>query len=428
MKSAFELLKNNGRFQLAKILEKCGEMPVIEYSQKLYDYPVPCQLEPELLQAFQIEFERLEFAGPELGKILTDLEQNRILQTSTHLTASEGPTFFAIHWLASLGLPSQNSYLIGAFSGVSFSNSAWPGCLNFGPLYTVSQLLNSESPLYQELLRAEKDRGKDTGERRISLLPGTLRDALVYRAPIPERFSQILPYLCSELKSVFSETQIGSSYSRWAIQSCQNVSNRLFEHKKILYFDLNEVIAQYLQMTLTQSTHFLYRLFFDDPLQKRVLQEFGPDVPFFTAPLIKKNKVKWETLTIEKKILKGSHQQIPLTPEAIVDALGKGKVCPGIFLTFTVLSFLNGFKCLGSFEQIEYLTQFKEKWQRLGLLDQQTIENVKTDGLTTGRFLDEGGMPVFPLDVILGTEWRVDEKSRMQDLIEPLLPRLLRTG
>ncbi len=426
MASLFESLRKNGRIQLANILERQGQMPVKEYSAQLYDYQAPCVIEPELLQAFRSEFERLDYTEPQLGEILADLEHTRILQTTTHLTASEGPTFFAIHWLASLGLSSEHSYFIGSFSGVPFSNTAWSGCLNYSNHYLLDQLLDPMSPLYQELLRAEKDRGRDTTERRISLIPGSQRDALVYRASIPERMQTILPHLCPELQALLPEAQMGKSYSQWALQCCHNVSTHLFDQKKMVYFDLNEVISLYLQAALAQSSHPLYRMFFDPGAQTQILETLGHELVFFTAPYFEKNKEKWAALFIRDKMLKGPQHQLSLTPETIIEALQTGKLCPGVFLTFTVLSFLNGFKCLGSFEQIEYLSQFQEKWRHLEFFDRKTIEGVQTDGLTTGRFVDEAGVPVFPLDLVLGTKWFFPDNMRMQDLVEPLLPRLLK--
>lgn len=428
MTAIFEALRKNGRVQLANILEQWGQMPVKEYSVRLYEYQVPCALEPELQQAFRAELQRLNYSQSQREHILADLEQTRVLQTTTHLTASEGPTFFAIHWLACLGLSSEHYYPIGSFSGVPFSNTAWSGCLNYSNRYALEQLLDPVSPLYQDLFRAEKDRGRDTTERRILLIPGFLREALVYRTLIPERIQHILPYLCPPLQSLLPQAQVGASYSQWALQCCQNVSTHLLDQKKMVYFDLNEVISHYLLSILSQPSHPLYRIFFDIARQTQVLEEFGQKLTFFTAPYHEKNKEKWAPLTMRDKMLQGPRHQFPLTPESIIHAIQEGQLCPGVFLTFTILSFLNGFKCLGSFEQIEYLTQFQEKWLRLGFFDQEMVRGVGTDGMTTGRFVDEEGLPVFPLDVILGTDWDFPDGARIQDLVDPLLSRLLRTA
>lgn len=424
MSKLLESLRIKGRNQLANILEKRGSMPVAEYSAALYDYQSPCALEPELYQAFCQELQRLGYSQTLLVSIMAHLEQKRILQTATHLTASEGATFFALHWLATLGLSSENPYLVGAFSGVPFSNSAWSGCLNYSNRHALDHLISPQSPVYSNLLRAEKDRGRDTKERRLSLIPSSQRDALVFRSLVSEQTPLILRDLLPELKSLFPEIDTGNSYSLWALQSCQRVSTRLFR-QKVVYFDLNEVISSYLQLVFTKSGHPLYQFFFDNSFQKRVLAEFDKDLPLFTTSYQEKEKEKWSVLKLNGQHLESPQQRFAVTPDSLGEALGTGKLCPGVFLTFTILSFLNGFKCLGSFEQVEYLAEFQEKWLRLGLLEEQVVRNSPTDGLTTGRFVDAERQPVFPLDIVLGTSWEFPEGICVQDLIEPLFPQLL---
>ncbi|MBF0287414.1 MAG: hypothetical protein HQM14_06310 [SAR324 cluster bacterium] len=424
MNSLSDILKTKGRYQLASILEQYGSSSVVEYSSHLYDYQVPCDIEPELLQAFQGELQRLDCNTTELKSILKDLQHVRILQTSTHLTASEGPTFFAIHWLAGLGLSIDQYYIIGAFSGIPFSNSAWSGCLNYSSRYKLEHLLAPQSPVYYELLRAEKDRGRDTIENRISLIPGQKRDALVYRSIIAERSQHILPYLCEQLKSLLPVSNTDGSYTKWALQLCGNLGRHLFPKKRIVYLDLNEVITHYLQMVLNQPAHPVYRLLFDSSIQIRILEQFGQGIPIFTVPCVEKKKEKLVKLTIQDGFLQGGPYRILLTPETIIKELEAKQLCPGVFVTFMVLSFLNGFKCLGSFEQIEYLKDFQEKWTKISLLNQEIVKQVATDGLTTGRLTDETELPVFPLDIVLGTPWDFPDKATLQDLINPLLPRL----
>ncbi len=424
MHAFVDQLRAKGRYQLASVLEQYGSIAVEEYSSRLYDYQTPCLVEPELLQAFQGELQRLDYSPHELENILEHLQHVRILQTATHLTPSEGPTFFAIHWLASLGLPVNQYYIIGAFSGIPFSNSAWSGCLNYSSRHHLEQLLDSQSPIYRELLRAEKDRGRDTADRRISLIPGKQRDGLVYQSIISAQAQHILPFLCPSLQSQLPVAKTGHSYTKWALQLCGNLTNYLLPQKKIVYLDLNEVIRHYLQIILCQPAHPVYRLLFDSSIQSRVLEEFGTDISMFTKPCVEKKKEKLEKFIIQDGVLQGAQHQITLEPETIIHELRTKRLCPGVFITFMVLSFLNGFKCLGSFDQIEYLKDFQEKWLKVSLLNQEVIQQVPTNGLTTGRFTDETGLPVFPLDVVLGTQWEFPDRITLQELIHPLLPRL----
>ena len=428
-----ESLRKLGRVQVSGILETRGMMPVKDYSAWLNQYQVPCPLEPELRDAFDDELKRLDYTPVRREEFTNELEQTRILQTATHVTATEGPTFFAIHWMASLGIEAGSSYPVAAFSGVPFSNNAWSGCLNYSNRHSLEQLYSSNSPFFYELDRAQKDRMRDLSasmvyERRISLIPGVLRDALVYQTIVPRRMQQLLLHLSPNLSSLFPPVQAGTSFSRWAIRSCQNLSQSLLKQTRMVCLDLNEVITSYLQTKLFQPGHPISQLFFDTRFQARVLQEFGPDLSVFSAPYREKNREKIAALRIRNNCLESPWHRFELTPESLIDALKTRRLCPGIFLTFMILSFLNGFKCLGSFEQIEYLSGFQQKWVRTGLLDQETVRHVATNGLNAGRFIDDSGVPVYPLDIILGTPWNFPEEKCMQDLILPLIKRLLEIG
>jgi hypothetical protein len=80
--------------------------------------------------------------------------------------------------------------------------------------------------------------------------------------------------------------------------------------------------------------------------------------------------------------------------------------------------------CFGSFEQVEYLSEFRRKWLKLGFLEQETVRSVNISALTSGRCIDEYGVAVNPLDLLLGFRWSFMENQTVGDLMRPLLPRL----
>ena len=112
-------LKSLGRIQLAKALEKLSETTAQAHSQNLFSYSNNSPLEKELKTSFKKYSER-HLNQQETQDLFHEIEQYRTLQTTTHVTISEGATFFATHWLASCGLDSKRPYLIAAFSGVPF--------------------------------------------------------------------------------------------------------------------------------------------------------------------------------------------------------------------------------------------------------------------------------------------------------------------
>ena len=148
------LLQNAKRPVLADILGKLWELPLIEYSAALWEKPTSTPpMEKALLEAFEIEFCRIGLNYEQAREFCASLEKTRILQTATHLTATEGPSFLALHQLALLGLPIQETYFVGSFSGVPFANSAWSGCLNYSKRFDLETLITSQATEFAELKR-----------------------------------------------------------------------------------------------------------------------------------------------------------------------------------------------------------------------------------------------------------------------------------
>ena len=99
--------------------------------------------------------------------------------------------------------------------------------------------------------------------------------------------------------------------------------------------------------------------------------------------------------------------------------------CPGVLPCFAALAFANGFCCLGSFEQVEYLARYQQVFDAFGWPESGVARQVATWGLCTGRCLAEDGQPIWPLDVVLGTAWRQDPVQTLGELVGPLVPRML---
>jgi len=155
-KSIRTLLQNAKRPVLADILEKLWELPLLEYSASLWEKPASTPpMEKALLEAFESEFCRIGLSYEQAREFCDSLEKTRILQTATHLTATEGPTFLALHQLALLGLPPQETYFVGSFSGVPFANSAWSGCLNYSKRFDLEALISPQAAEFAELKRSD---------------------------------------------------------------------------------------------------------------------------------------------------------------------------------------------------------------------------------------------------------------------------------
>ena len=424
-KSIRTLLQNAKRPVLADILGKLWDLPLVEHADAIWEKPGSHPpMEKEILESFESEFCRIGLTREQAKEYCSSLQKTRILQTATHSTATEGPTFLALHYLALMGLPPRETYFVGAYSGVSFANSAWSGCLNYSNRFDLETIISSQATEFARLKRSDADRSRDSAERRISLIPGKMRDAGVFKSRIPQKLVNLQSYFAEPIRKISPTAVCGDDFTVWSSQFCTNQLRQIIPEKSLLYFDLNEVISNYLLKVLKNSSHPLHRLLFDRKIRERVLEEFPGETTFFTVEVIRKNKIRQEALIIKDEMLKSENYQIELSLEKIIHGLEKGLLCPGLFLVFTVLSFINGLTCFGSFEQVEYLAEFKRRWIKIGFLEQELVRTVNITALTSGRCVDENETVVHPLDLLLGLEWSFPENITVGELMKPLLGRL----
>ena len=421
-----ELQKAN-RSELSRILSRVWNMPINEYSENLWKTNTKHPpMELELGQAFETEFYRIGLTEEKAKKYCTELERTRVLQTATHITASEGPTFLALHHMALLGIPQNKTYFVGSYSGVPFANKAWSGCLNFSNHIDLESVISIHSPKFADLKRAEKDRIRDSSDQRISLIPGKMRDTRVFQSRIPEKMVDLMTYFSDPILGISPKVKTGDDFTKWATTFCTNQLGKIFPSNSILYFDLNEVVSNYLEVVISKSNHPIYKLFFDNSVRNSVFAVFPSNTPLFTVNVDYKNKMRQETVVLNGNELHSQNYSLKLTQENLINEIKSGTLCPGLFLGFTVLSFINGFNCFGSFEQIEYLAGFKQKWLKLDLLDNEIVHKSNTRSFTSGRCVDNSGKGIHPLDILLGQEFNFNENQTVGELMEPLISRLLK--
>ena len=147
-------------------------------------------------------------------------------------------------------------------------------------------------------------------------------------------------------------------------------------------------------------------------------------MPFFSIEALYKNKIRQQSVFLKDGDLFSHNFELKLSLENIIKELEKGTLCPSLFLVFTTLSFLNGFICFGSFEQVEYLAEFRSRWLKNDFLDKEVVHSVNVSAFTSGHCLDDDARSVFPLDLILGLDWDFNENITVGNLIKPLLPRM----
>ncbi|MBX2797040.1 MAG: hypothetical protein KTR31_05215 [Myxococcales bacterium] len=333
---------------------------------------------------------------------VAQVEAGGAVLTPHHVCPTPGPTFGAIDRVASLG--HDGPVLVLAWSGVPMSNTASSGALCFAQA-ELDHLLQA-GPELKRQRQAAKDRARDgvVAEKRLTLLPSGLRDALVYQCPAPQRLHDVFAAATDELRAVMPSPEEHERYPAWCLRAAEAVQRRVLQRDDLFYVDLNAVARRYLLTVLEQPDHPVTRLLTMSP-------DTLPDLEgmswFYARKPGKREKVR---------TLYGC-------PDELQEGLASGEVCPGLVVVFGALRCLSRIRLLGGFRQVLYLEDIARAWTAAGL----AAQGAGVPGrLMTGR-LTADGRPVYPLDVALGLVDRAvlpGPDTPMSTLWEPMLARV----
>ena len=366
-----QALKTAGKVKLADCIEKNWQKTALEYSRELNFWRPKRPMEEEMVKAFDKELERLGVTGRFKTDILDSIIRRRVIQTTPHLGATEGPRFFCINWLGSLGVEKEDYYVVGMYSGVPFSNHTRPGRIN---------------------------RQTDS----INLFPSSLQDGMVYRSLIPPKFAEVIDALPRKLTKYFPFAKPGESYTKWALETCQHIERKILNKQNLVYLDINEVVSSYLTQVLRNPSHVFHKIFFDPRTRKDFMHAFHDEIMFYT-PVMDGKYEKMENMKFYKNTLRSKSKIISLDdPEILIKEMEEGRLCPALLPGFMAIAFLNQFKCFGSFAQVEYLPAYQKQLAKMPFLKEYNIETIETSNLTTGFFPD--GKHLYPVDIILSNK------------------------
>ncbi len=351
MDETIQTIESQGKKFLADTLKKFSNTTIFEYSQELQSHHPSNDIEQELLSAFREEMEERKFLEEDIARVIFSLKNKRILQTSPHTSLVPNPRMFCIDWLSTRSLTQDEPYIVCSFSGIPFSNSSKPGRIH-------------------------------SHHTTINFVPSKHQDALVYSAPIFTEQNNLMGNLPGSVSipSPHSHTR----FSDWACETSQELHRKtIYPHT--IYLDINKIITRYLLKILDNKEHSIHKLLFDEEVRVLFNKNFGEAIHLFYSEYDSKKYIKQESLFFDGYTLKGNHTQIRLQPDELRKELENLTLCPAPIIVFTILTFINDCKCLGSFMQIEYLSDFKEKWIQTKLFH-SSIENRKTKNLSTGQF------------------------------------------
>lgn len=385
-----------GRPRLAFCFERHWHTPLSEYAKLLYQ-PGEARFSPLFELALRREFQRVGHSDQEAQEALTLLKKKPVLQCAHHVTPTHGPTFLTLDVISLNGLEPQESYLIGASSGIPFSNSAWSGALSYQQL-ELEELLRP-GKAFKQAQEAQREReAHGDSDRRLSLIPAKLRDQLLFGEVVPESLELLYEQMTDPLKELIEPPKAGGSFSSFALKTAGKIQERILG-RKVLPFDLNRLVADYLVLLYDQEpTHPLIQLLGDQETIAKLNEDREHPLQLLSSYQGKKSKKLEPLLYTGSELIGPKAGALPTNLANLIEGLRQEQLCPGILLTFIVVAFTEGLHVLGSFNQIDYIHQVHARLQGLGLnwIQQEPIG----PSLVTGRML-HGGFPLMPLDLAL---------------------------
>jgi hypothetical protein len=171
------------------------------------------------------------------------------------------------------------------------------------------------------------------------------------------------------------------TYSEQMIRTNARLWKRYFpedgkQHPDLVYLEQESVVIRLLKKFHLWSDTTINHLLFDATYDELVSQYFNGVLSAFDTKEHRGTYLFWgvsKEHNYRVQLWKQGNElvssdggmRILLTPEALQAALDRKEIVPSILLIFAVLSFYYGLKCLGGFNQVNYLTFMKNAYIKM---------------------------------------------------------------
>jgi hypothetical protein len=391
------------------------------------------------------------------------LEQAYFVSTADHVGPICHPFFLNSNLLTALALhthsdPRLQYIVVLACANISLNNSSFPRGLLFNTM--VKDELHMQ---------------------RLSFLPSNSHSSSVYtfrpytsdeitkvrkRLKELEKTAEVTKPIAAKIDAlitdIYDKPEIlqCTSYREQVARTNRKLWQKIFASStahvpELIYLDQEDIVVRLLtKYHLNQDTvinHILFDPAYEDFINNYFEGIFGSfsrkdalgTYLFWALPKGEKlNKQLWRKGNY--LVTKDESYKVELRPEAIAEAMLKRELIPGLLLNFMTISFYYGLKCLGGFNQINYLTLMKNAFIKMNvdLGNYRSIEvcaRAQTkeicDGLTLaflgydkGRVALASGLDLYLYDS--GDTWQklfdLSKQMTVEEALNPLMPEIYR--
>lgn len=446
---AFQALRDSVLSQrpiLNELIQKRGQKSLYEYTKDYISVnlnPPIKQRQDELIGTFRKEIAKL--LGDEIAqKAAKQLERYYYVSTADHHGPICHPFFINANLLLAapyqeINDPDLQYVIVLACASISFRNSSFPRGLLFhnatDQKFEVERVaffpasmracpvFNWRAFVQEEIETIKRDMNNKVKSKKMTMAVGTKINGLM-----DEIYLQPDVLACK----TFSEQVTKTNYTLWQKffgDAKQAPANLICLEQETLVMQL------LLDYHLEQDT-ILHHVLFDasyDPLMQQYfegvmgafsIKDHWGSYLFWAIPPGQKYRVQlWKqgnTLVTDD----GSYQ-LELTPAALRVAMEKREIFPTTLLDFFVLSFYYGLKCVGGFNQINYLTDMKNAYIKMNV-DRGNYRSIEVCARAQTKEMNDG----FTLAFVAGSDQKTYAATGLDFFLygdDTTWPRLVET-
>ncbi|MFA6475229.1 MAG: hypothetical protein WCV88_03420 [Patescibacteria group bacterium] len=394
---------------LRELMDKQGHKTLSEYARLYTDVnlnPPIKKRQDEIISTITQTVESLFDKETAIG-VGKQLEKHYFVSTSDHLGPMTDPSFTNANLLAATAHvahqdPNLQFVLVLACSNISFRNISFPRGLlfhnsdqknsleriNFVPATArACPVFNWPAYTKPQMLTVVDDVKKMARQKKVSLLLTDKIDDLLQKVYLDD--TVLTSHTFAEQMTKTNDRLWQRFFGPHQVAPARLIS---IEQETIV----TELILRYHLYQDTVIQHMLFDTkyepelvrYFDDIMGAfSIPQQYGSYL-FWSLPKGSKYKIALWKKGNFLETPDGSYR-VELTPAAIEAALQKREIFPTTLMDFLVLSFYYGLKCLGGFNQINYLTDMKNAYIKMNV-DRQNYRSIEVCARAQTKEMGDG--------------------------------------
>lgn len=374
---------------LRTILERQGAKSLATYANEYVDVNMNPPIQHRQMELLStVEEAATERYGSDIAKgLVAQLEKYYFVSTADHVGPIDFPFFL-------------NSDLLIGLTIHAHTDPA----LRYIPVFPCANISLNNHSFPRGLLFNARGTDGTVKLQRLSFLPSNAHSCSAYnfRAYFPEEIDKMKKRLremtregsVSQDIAAKVERIIDEIYSLPEILQCTSFrdqvarSNRLLWNKffeasgakipQLLYLDQEDMVIRLITKYHLHADTVINHILFD-PVYEPYIDTYFEGIfgsfsrkdqtgtyLFWALPKGSKlNKQLWKKGNF--LVTADESYRVELTPEAIGAAMASGELIPSLLLNFVTICFYYGLKCLGGFNQVNYLTLMKDAYIRMNL-------------------------------------------------------------